>query len=83
VVILVAALMIGVAGIAVAEPDDGPGRGVLNAIESRIRENDELHYQVHRAVGRVLSLCPCTARLAASQYYKAGFHRPRGMLVAP
>jgi len=82
-VIFIAAVMTGVAGIAVAEPDDGPGRGLVNSIESRIRENDQLHYQIHRAVGRVLSICPCTARLSASQYYRAGFHRPRGMLVAP
>lgn len=83
ILIVVTALMIGVAGIALAEPDNGPGRGFLDAIESRIRENEQLHYQIHRALGRAFSVCPCTARLSASQYSKAGFHRPRGMLVTP
>jgi hypothetical protein len=55
----------------------GPLRPYVNAIEQRIGPNDELHYVVHSALGRVLSLCPCTAGLSRDQYGRAAYHRPR------
>ena len=44
---------------------------------------DHLHYAVHLIAGRVLDLCPCTRRAAATQYYYAHFHAitPRQIAV--
>lgn len=76
-------LLMSVAAVAIIEPDSGSGRGLVDAIENRIRENEALHYQIHRALGWAFSLCPCTARLSASQRSKAAFHRPGATPSAP
>jgi plastocyanin len=39
-----------------------------------IAHGDHVHYAVHVTAGRILSLCPCTRRAAATQYYRAKFH---------
>jgi len=65
-----------IAATAIAEPDSGPSHALIAAIEDKIRENETLHYQVHRVLGKAFSFCPCTARLSRSQYEKAAFHRP-------
>jgi len=70
-------MFIGLAAAAILEPDSGPGHGLVDIVEDRIRQNEALHYQIHSALGWAFSLCPCTAALAESQRVKAGFHRPR------
>jgi hypothetical protein len=39
-----------------------------------IAHGDHVHYAGHVTAGRILSLCPCTRRAAANQYYRAKFH---------
>jgi len=36
--------------------------------------DDQVHYVVHLAAGRALSLCPCTAALADTQYARGMYH---------
>lgn len=67
----------GLAAAALLEPEDGPGHDLVGAIEQEIRQNDGLHYEIHRTLGKVLSFCPCTERQSRAQYAKAAFHRPR------
>lgn len=43
-------------------------------IERDIRAHERLHYGLHLAAGRTLSLCPCTRLLARTQYDKAEAH---------
>lgn len=76
-------LMAGVLAIYVSRPQSGPGRVLLVAIEYPIRQNEELQYNAHRALGKLFSLCPCTAGLAADQYRRASFHRPDDESEAP
>jgi hypothetical protein len=66
----------GVLGLYVSRPESGPGQVLLDAIEYPIRQNEDLQYNAHRALGRLFSLCPCTAGLSADQYRRAWFHRP-------
>jgi hypothetical protein len=73
---VVAILFVVTAGVALAD-HFGPARGLVDAIERQIGPNDPLHYDVHLAMGKVLSLCPCTAGLSRDQYRRAAFHRPR------
>jgi hypothetical protein len=63
--------------VALVEPDVGPGAQVAEFAEQQIRQNEDLHYNIHRVLGKVFSFCPCTARLSQSQYTKAYYHRPR------
>ncbi len=69
-------LTAGVLAIYVARPESGLGHYLLDAIEYPIRQNEGLQYDVHRALGKIFSLCPCTAGLSADQYRRASFHRP-------
>jgi hypothetical protein len=62
--------------IYLARPESGPGHELLDAIEYPIRQSEDLQYNVHRALGKMFSLCPCTAGLSADQYRRASFHRP-------
>ncbi len=62
------------AAVALAEPEGGPAQGLLDWAEDRVRENDQLHRAIHLALGRIFSICPCTASLGQSQYRKAGYH---------
>jgi hypothetical protein len=57
--------------------NDGPGRALVNVIKERIGPNDELHYAVHTALGRLFGLCPCTDGLSRLEYSKAAYHRPK------
>lgn len=54
-----------------------PGDGSLDAsgrLGWAIRSGDHLHFAVHITAGRLLDVCPCTRRAAATQYYRAHFH---------
>ena len=73
----------GILAIYVARPEDGPAHELLDAIQSPIRQNEALQYSVHLALGKMFSLCPCTAGLSADQYRRASFHRPREEKRAP
>jgi hypothetical protein len=76
--LLLASLTLFTAAVAVAVADRiGPLRPIVNELELRIGPNDELHYQVHTVLGRILSFCPCTAGLSRDQYGRAAYHRPR------
>jgi hypothetical protein len=72
----------GLLAIYISRPQSGPAHALLDAIESPIRQNDGLQYNVHRALGKMFSLCPCTAGLSADQYRRASFHRSRGATPA-
>jgi hypothetical protein len=39
-----------------------------------LQANNSVHYDVHLLLGRTLALCPCTRRLADTQYSKATWH---------
>lgn len=69
-------LVVTLAAVAL-EPSSGPGHRIIDAIEERIGESEELHYYAHQILGKVFSLCPCTAGLSREQYRKAAFDRPR------
>jgi hypothetical protein len=69
-------LTAGVLALYISRPKSGLGHELLDAIEAPIRQNDELLYNMHRALGKAFSLCPCTAGLSAEQYRRASFHRP-------
>lgn len=73
----------GVLAIYVSRPQNGLGHELLDAIEYPIRQNEELQYNVHRALGKIFSLCPCTAGLSADQYRRASFHRPDEEVPTP
>ena len=75
--LVLAILPSGFIAVALIEPDDGPGAQVIDFAEQQIRQNEELHYNIHRVLGKVFSFCPCTERLSRSQYQKAFYHRPR------
>jgi hypothetical protein len=77
VVLVLAILPSGFIVAALVEPDYGPGAQVIEFTENQIRQNEDLHYNIHRVLGKVFSFCPCTARLSRSQYQKAFYHRPR------
>lgn len=80
-IVSLAALLVplgSVGAIAIAEPDGGAGHAVLDWAEDRVRQNETLHYGMHRALGYAFGLCPCTERLSRSQHARAAFHRPRG-----
>jgi len=66
----------GALGLYVSRPESGLGRDVLDVIEYPIRQDEGLRYKTHRALGKIFSLCPCTAGLSADQYRRAWFHRP-------
>jgi hypothetical protein len=76
--VLGATVLTGALGaIAVAEPDSGPGHGFADWVEMQVRRDERLHYNMHMALGKLFSLCPCTRAIGASQYSKAAYHRPR------
>jgi hypothetical protein len=77
VVLILAILPSGFVVVALIEPDYGPGAQVAEFAEEQIRQNEDLHYNIHRVLGKVFSFCPCTERLSRSQYQKAFYHRPR------
>jgi hypothetical protein len=66
--------ILGVAAVALIEPDDGPVGDLIERAESHVP--DGLIYRVHMALGSLFSICPCTAELSAAEYEKAAFHRP-------
>jgi hypothetical protein len=76
-VLVLAILPSGVIVVALIEPDNGPGAQVVGFAEQLIRQNEDLHYNIHRVLGKVFSFCPCTQGLSRSQYQKAFYHRPR------
>ena len=45
--------------------------------------NDRVHYVGHLVAGQMLSLCPCTASLAQTQYAKGMYHAhtPRQVML--
>lgn len=59
-----------------AESENGPGHEAWRFVEQRFGYQDELRYDIHRFLGKVLSICPCTAALSREQYRKASFHLP-------
>jgi hypothetical protein len=67
----------GLLGLYLSRPESGPGHDFLDAIQAPIRQNEELQYNVHRALGKLFSLCECTAGLSVDQYRRASFHRPK------
>lgn len=66
----------GVLALYVSRPESGLGREVLDLVDYPVRENEDLRYSVHSALGKMFSLCPCTDGLSADQYRRAWFHRP-------
>ena len=77
IVLAFAILLSGLVVVALIEPDDGPGSQIVGFAEDQIRQNDELHYNIHRTLGKIFSFCPCTLTISRSQYQKASYHRPR------
>ncbi|HVD30709.1 MAG TPA: hypothetical protein VNE19_03245 [Methylomirabilota bacterium] len=73
-VLLVATLLFGGGAVLAAEPESGPAHAVLGFVEQRFGYQNELRYDIHRFLGKVLSICPCTADLSREQYRKASFH---------
>ena len=73
--VLAPTLLIGALVAVETEPSGGPGHRIIDAIEQRTGESDELHYLAHQLLGKVFSLCPCTAGLSREQYRKAAKHR--------
>ncbi len=62
--------------IAVAEPEGSPAHPPWEWAEEQVRRDEQLHRNIHLALGKVFSVCRCTAELSASQYRKASFHGP-------
>jgi len=62
--------------LAVADYDQaGNGSPDLSARAAWVWvHGDHVHFAVHMAAARVLDVCPCTRRAAATQYYRAHFH---------
>ena len=60
-----------------SRPQSGLGHEIVDLIEAPIGDNDVLRYNAHVVLGKVFSICPCTAGLSADQYRRASFHRPR------
>ena len=83
VVLAVMLLTWGLVALYLSRPISGPGHELLDALEGPIRPSEVLMYNVHRALGDVFSLCPCTAALSEDQYRRAGFHRPADETPAP
>jgi hypothetical protein len=73
----------GVLGLYLSRPESGLGRNVLDVIEYPIQQDEGLRYNTHRALGKIFSLCPCTAGLSADQYRRAWFHRPDDHVETP
>ena len=61
----------------ISRPQSGLGHDVLDLLEYPIGENSPLRYNVHLALGKIFSVCPCTSGLSADQYRRASFHRPQ------
>jgi hypothetical protein len=59
-----------------SRPQSGLGHEIIDMIEFPISDNDAVRYNAHNVLGKVFSLCPCTAGLSADQYRRASFHRP-------
>lgn len=59
-----------------SRPKDGLGHDIIDAIEMPFDQSEGLRYNTHLALGKILSLCPCTAGLSRDQYRRASFHRP-------
>ena len=85
VVVVLAAMLLtsGLMALYLSRPISGPGHELLDALEEPIRPSEVLMYNVHRALGEIFSLCPCTAGLSEDQYRRAGFHRPADETPAP
>ena len=75
-VVVLAIVPSGFIVVALIEPDDGPAAQIVDFAEQQIRQNEDLHYNVHRVLGKVFSFCPCTESLSRAQYQKAFYHRP-------
>jgi hypothetical protein len=52
------------------------GTTALTHSERIVRSHERLHFSLHLAAGRALSVCPCTRSLASIQYEKAATHAP-------
>lgn len=73
-------LLFGAATAAALASRFGPTRALIDAVERQLDPSDSLRYDIHRALGKVLSFCPCTAGLSREQYGRAAYHRPRPIL---
>ena len=62
--------------VSLAEKEAGGGNPLADSVEQYIRRHEALHYRVHLAAGRLLSILPPTRGLAAEQDRKASFHVP-------
>lgn len=67
----------GVLALYVSRPESGVGHDILDVIETPFDHDQTLRYNAHLALGKLFSLCPCTAGLSSDQYRRAAFHRPR------
>ena len=83
VLLAVTLLTSGLVALYLSRPISGPAHELLDALEEPIRPSEVLMYNVHRALGEIFSLCPCTAGLSEDQYRRAGFHRPADETPAP
>jgi hypothetical protein len=52
------------------------GAVAVTHTERTVRSHERLHFSLHLAAGRALSVCPCTRPLATNQYAKAAVHAP-------
>ncbi len=77
IVLALAVLGCGSIVVLAVEPDDGPASQIVGFAERVLGQNDDLHYNIHRSLGKLFSFCPCTLTLSRSQYEKAFYHRPR------
>jgi hypothetical protein len=70
---ILAVLLLGALGVMVvaAGSDSVPA-----PLERAIRRHERLHFGLHLAAGRVLSVCPCTRDQSQEQYGKAAAHAP-------
>jgi len=73
--LIAATLLIGALAAVELEPAGGLGHRIIDAIEQRTGESNALHFYAHQALGKVFSLCPCTAGLSREQYRRAAQHR--------
>lgn len=74
--VIATTLLIGALAAIETERAGGPLHRIIDAIEQRTGESDALHYYAHQVLGKVFSLCPCTAGLSREQYRKAALHLP-------
>jgi hypothetical protein len=64
---VVAVGLVAVLGLVAVSPS-------LTRLALQVGHDDQVHYVVHLLAGRMLSLCPCTAQLADTQYERGMHH---------